>query len=241
MNEEEISITITAEDEYYTGNPYSSAELEDKLTNITGDEVPEIYYEGILEDGTVYEKTTVPPTEVGTYKATVTVGGVTAEDEFSIVELKITTEDEYYTGNPYSSDVIEAPLATEEEPVVYYEGIGETVYEKTTVPPTEVGTYKATVVLGEATAEDEFAILPLEEVEVPDNDPSDDGVQEDEAVEEDEVVEEEEEDVDFYVPEGSGLDVDANTGDKINVKIIFAVMVISALGVFLASKRRKNA
>ena len=191
INDQEISITIKAEDEYYTGNPYRSAEFEDLLTDVTGDEVPVIYYEGVLEDGTEYEKTTVPPTEVGSYIASVTVGDVTAEDSFLIVELKIVAEDEYYTGNPYSSDEVEMPLETDDELVVYYEGIGETEYEKTTVPPTEVGTYKATAVLGDATAEDDFAILPVEDTDEED----------DEVVEVPETTPSEEEDVVVEVPE----------------------------------------
>ena len=213
LNDQEIIIIVIAEDEYYTGKPYSSAELEDKLTDITGDEEPVIYYEGTLADGTVYEKTTVPPTEVGEYKATVTVGGVTAEDEFEIVELKITAEDEYYTGNEYSSAEVEMPLEIEDELVVYYEGIGDTEYEKTTVPPTEVGTYKATAVLGEATAEDEFNILPVEEDEVEEDEVEEDEVEEDEVVE-DEIVEEEEEDINLEEPEAAPSDDEEDTTEN---------------------------
>ena len=220
--------------------------------------------------------------------AEVSVDGTTVVNQFfSKISIEITAEDEYYTGNPYSSDEVKVLLGEEDDVVVYYEGTGDTKYEKTTTPPIEVGTYVATAVLGNAKATDEFEILPVDKNEDETDDSSEestDGSSEgstegtteekgtEEIIEEEEDIEldipeaapsvdveeettektteetvvldaeEEEEDIEIGIPQAApGVDANAKTGDSSNLTIIFVVMLISGLGVLVASKKRKTA
>ena len=55
-------------------------------------------------------------------------------------------------------------------------------------------------------------------------------------------AEEEEEDIEIGIPQAApGVDANAKTGDSSNLTIIFVVMLISGLGVLVASKKRKTA
>ncbi len=89
------------------------------------------------------------------------------ECDKTTVEITIVADDIFYTGSEYeeSNLTFGGDLLTEtgKKKVVYYEGIGETVYAKSTTPPTEVGTYKAIVVLegiNGVEASDDFEIKP---------------------------------------------------------------------------------
>lgn len=53
--------------------------------------------------------------------------------------------------------------------------------------------------------------------------------------------EEEEEDIDMEVPEAApGVDADAKTGDNSNLTILFVIMIASALGLLVSSKKKAS-
>lgn len=79
------TLTLNAEDSIYTGKEYDKASVINNISSITGTTCGEIYYEG-----TNYEKSTVPPTNPGTYTASVTLGGATATKTFTISKLDST-------------------------------------------------------------------------------------------------------------------------------------------------------
>ena len=255
INEEEISIVIIAEDEYYTGNPYSSAEIEDKLTDITGDEESVIYYEGVLEDGSIYEKTTVPPTEVGTYIASVTVGNVTAEDPFNIWPVEDTDVEDEVEEDNNNDEVVEEDNNNDEvveednnnDEVVEEDNNNDEVVEEDNNDNDEVveedNNNNDEVV--EKDNNDETVVEDEEDVvvEVPEAAPSVDEDDNDTTEEESEetVVEEEEEDIDLEVPEAApGVDADAQTGDSSNLVVLFVVMLASALGLLVSRKLKTS-
>ena len=79
------TLTLNAEDIIYTGKEYDKASVINNISSITGATCGEIYYEG-----TNYKKSTVPPTNPGTYTASVTIGGATATKTFTISKLDST-------------------------------------------------------------------------------------------------------------------------------------------------------
>ena len=89
------SLILTAEDKEHSGNPYNGASFTSDLHTVVGIEAPIIYYVGVNE--TVYESSDVPPTEIGEYKATVTVENITAEVEFNIITPQQTPQPGEYT------------------------------------------------------------------------------------------------------------------------------------------------
>ena len=84
-----LTLDLAAKDMEYTGNEYDKASVTNNISSITGATCGKIYYEG-----TNYESTT-PPTNPGTYTASVTLGGVTATKNFTISKL-----DSTYTDHP---------------------------------------------------------------------------------------------------------------------------------------------
>ena len=84
-----LTLDLAAKDMEYTGNEYDKAKVTNNISSITGATCGKIYYEG-----TNYESTT-PPTNPGTYTASVTLGGVTATKNFTISKLNST-----YTDHP---------------------------------------------------------------------------------------------------------------------------------------------
>ena len=84
-----LTLDLDAKDMEYTGNEYDKASVINNISSITGATCGKIYYEG-----TNYESTT-PPTNPGTYTASVTLGGVTATKTFTISKL-----DSTYTDHP---------------------------------------------------------------------------------------------------------------------------------------------
>ena len=82
---EGVDLKISAEDMDYSGEQYFGADITNSITGVTGAEVGDIYYEGI--GSTTYESVTTPPTAIGTYKATVVIGGETATAEFKIKDV----------------------------------------------------------------------------------------------------------------------------------------------------------
>lgn len=79
-----LTLDLDAKDMEYTGNEYDKASVINNISSITGATCGKIYYEG-----TNYESTT-PPTNPGTYTASVTLGGVTATKNFTISKLNST-------------------------------------------------------------------------------------------------------------------------------------------------------
>lgn len=79
-----LTLNLDASDMEYTGKEYDKASVTNNISSITGATCGEIYYEG-----TNYESTT-PPTNPGTYTASVTLGGVTATKNFTISKLDST-------------------------------------------------------------------------------------------------------------------------------------------------------
>lgn len=79
------TLTLNAEDSIYTGKEYDKVSMTNNISSITGATCGEIYYEG-----TNYKKSTTPPTNPGTYTASVTIGGATATKTFTISKLDST-------------------------------------------------------------------------------------------------------------------------------------------------------
>lgn len=83
-----LTLDLAAKDMEYTGKEYNKASVTNNISSITGATCGEIYYEG-----TNYKKSTTPPTNPGTYTASVTLGGVTATKNFTISKLNSTYTD----------------------------------------------------------------------------------------------------------------------------------------------------
>ena len=77
-----LTLDLAAKDMEYTGKEYNKASVTNNISSITGATCGEIYYEG-----TNYKKSTTPPTNPGTYTASVTLGGATATKTFTISKL----------------------------------------------------------------------------------------------------------------------------------------------------------
>ena len=102
-----LTLDLAAKDMEYTGNEYDKASVTNNISSITGATCGEIYYEG-----TNYESTT-PPTNPGTYTASVTLGGVTATKNFTIAKAKVSApsiSSKEYTGEIQTADIKETPL-----------------------------------------------------------------------------------------------------------------------------------
>ena len=80
-----LTLDLDASDMEYTEKEYDKASVTNNISSITGATCGEIYYEG-----TNYKKSTTPPTNLGTYTASVTLGGVTATKTFTISKLNPT-------------------------------------------------------------------------------------------------------------------------------------------------------
>ena len=85
-----LTLNLDASDMEYTGKEYNKASVTNNISSITGATCGEIYYAG-----TNYKESTTPPTNPGTYTASVTLGGVTATKNFTISKL-----DSTYTDHP---------------------------------------------------------------------------------------------------------------------------------------------
>lgn len=80
-----LTLDLDASDMEYTGKKYDKASVTNNISSITGVTCGEIYYEG-----TNYKKSTTPPTNPGTYTASVTIGGATATKNFTISKVDST-------------------------------------------------------------------------------------------------------------------------------------------------------
>ena len=93
-DEHKKPLTLNADDAEYTGKPYTGASIKstDKTEWIkAGLDAPQIYYKGTSVSGAEYASSPTAPTNAGTYKATITAGGKTAEAEFTISPKFINT------------------------------------------------------------------------------------------------------------------------------------------------------
>lgn len=85
-----VVLKIDADDMTYKGTQYDKVSVDNKITEVTGVITGEIYYEGT--GSTEYANTTISPTHPGTYKATITIGGKNAVDEFEILKREFTVK-----------------------------------------------------------------------------------------------------------------------------------------------------
>lgn len=150
---EGLTATLTATDTAYTGDVrYKGASLNNNITGITDDQADSIYYVG--RDDTQYTKNVVAPTYPGTYTAEVTIGGVTAKDDFTIVKadinLSVSLENWVY-GENSNTPMVSGNTGTAEVTYAYKEKAAEnSTYKKVTVDelrnlPVGQYTLKATV------------------------------------------------------------------------------------------------
>ena len=82
-----LTLTLTAPDMDYTGSAYDKAEIENKITSVTGATASTKY---VGRGETNYTESTTAPTDAGTYTAKVTIGGATATVDFTINKAEVT-------------------------------------------------------------------------------------------------------------------------------------------------------
>ena len=145
------TLTLTAGDADYTGSAYSEADLEEN--NWSGD-TPAITYEKKNSDGS-FEPLTEAPVAQGSYRAVITVDGVSAVMEFSIKpgtliprDFRFTAPgDPVYDGQPKTAEVTlpeDKKAAAGEITVKYCDADGNIIEDESGVPVTGVtdaGTY----------------------------------------------------------------------------------------------------
>lgn len=144
-----VTLTLTATNANYSGSPYTGASVTNNITAVTAAAAGDITYEGVSP--TSYTKSTTAPTNAGTYKATVTIGGATAEQTFTITPKGVTpvvTMANYAFGSTPSTPVISANGSNGTVTVYYstYSDIATNpdhriVWHGTTETPLQAGTY----------------------------------------------------------------------------------------------------
>ena len=77
-----VNLTLSASDTTYSNSAYDGASVENNITSITGTSAGTITYVG--RGNTIYSSQTTPPTNAGTYTASITIGGKTATADFTI-------------------------------------------------------------------------------------------------------------------------------------------------------------
>ena len=114
------------------------------------------YYEGT--NGTSYSKTTTAPTNAGTYTVTAVFSGDSNHNTISYLAATLTIEKASYNTDDLTVDnlivtydedshsVVVSGLPDGVDVTLYYEGTYDTVYAKSTVAPTDAGTYFVTAV-----------------------------------------------------------------------------------------------
>lgn len=96
-----LTLTLTANNMTYSGNPYNQATKTENISTVTG---ASLIIQYIGRDGTVYNESETAPTNVGKYTAIVSVGGATATADFEITKINPTytaptTNDITYNGS----------------------------------------------------------------------------------------------------------------------------------------------
>ena len=87
------------------------------------------------------------------------------QGETHALTFVLTAKDEDYTGDHYAgADIVNniTSATGAVQGVMYYEGVGDTVYEKSDIAPVNAGTYKVSVTIGTFTAEAEFQIKKVD-------------------------------------------------------------------------------
>lgn len=82
-----LKLTLNADSATYTGTGYAGASVVNEITSVTGAQPGAVQYHGV--NSTAYTQSAIAPTDVGTYEASVALGGVTAAKEFSIAKAAI--------------------------------------------------------------------------------------------------------------------------------------------------------
>ena len=82
-----LTLTLTANDATYTGKS-NAASVSNKITAVTDAQPDAVQYSGTA--GTLYGPSAAPPTDAGSYVASVSLGGQTATKSFSIGKADIT-------------------------------------------------------------------------------------------------------------------------------------------------------
>ena len=77
-----LRLVLTAKNMTYSGSVYSSATYTNSISAVTGAQPGKLTYQGT--GSTSYAQSVNPPTEAGTYQASVTLGGKTAAASFTI-------------------------------------------------------------------------------------------------------------------------------------------------------------
>lgn len=85
--ENAVTLMLTADNADYSGSAYSGASVTNNITPVTKAAAGSIFYQGT--GTTTYESSATPPTDCGTYQASVTVGGQTATAYFTITQRTI--------------------------------------------------------------------------------------------------------------------------------------------------------
>lgn len=150
QNDSSLSLELKAENAVYTGKAYNEAVVVNNITAETDVAASNITYEGI--DGTSYTSTPTPPTNVGKYQASITLGGATATKTFEITKSDksntvITTTkkelDKVYDGK--ESVDVKSTSKNGNDPVIEYKKKGADDATYTTKKPTEAGDYTVRV------------------------------------------------------------------------------------------------
>lgn len=113
-----VTLTLTANNANYSGSAYTGASVTNGITPATKAAAGSIFYQGT--GTTVYASSTTPPTNAGTYQASVTVGEQTATADF-IITPAVAMANYVYNTEP------SIPIVTSGIP----ENAGVTVYYST--------------------------------------------------------------------------------------------------------------
>lgn len=148
-----VNLTLSASDTTYSNSAYDGASVENHITSITGTSAGTITYEG--RGNTSYSSQTTPPTNAGTYTASITIGGQTATADFTIKKasqsVTVSMADYNLKGTvstPTISGLKERPTVT-----YYYNTTNSnengTKWENISVNTLEAGTYYMYATLSE--------------------------------------------------------------------------------------------
>ena len=170
-----LILKLTANDVKYSGDLYKGVTIDNGISSVFGDDIKigDTTYVGI--DGTYYEETIIPPTEVGKYKAIVILKDsnddnvlCVAEDEFAIKKIKRSNIqakiDDYTYGGTVNEPTINVSGLEESPKITYYyntEGNNSngTKWAQGTV--LDVGTYYMYAVVEETANYEEFTTDPV--------------------------------------------------------------------------------
>ncbi len=147
------TLTLRADNAEYTSSSYDGASLVPDQWHLVATGYPISYEQKVGENS--FAAISGAPVNVGDYRASVTVGGVTATKEFSITprtlaasDFEVTRpSDLTYNGDPKVVEVQpQSAIASAVGTVtVYYTGTDGTNYAKSTAAPTDAGSYEVSI------------------------------------------------------------------------------------------------